>query len=140
MTEFEFRLHEVKSSPMTFMPVFVLGGKYAEPAEEDTAFGGSRRTRYALNIAAVAPTAELFNADRAWVRSFWSDLVPRAVSIASYVNFMSEFEEDRIRASYGAEKWRGGHGEPAEYVRDNVKGPATVDGKRRAHGGPGCGP
>jgi hypothetical protein len=96
----------LKTSPMSFMPVFVLGGKYAEPAEDDTAFGGSRRTRYALNIAAVAPTAELLDADRAWVRSFWSDLVPHAGSVASYVNFMSEFEEDRIRASYGAGKYQ----------------------------------
>ena len=95
----------LKTSPMSFMPVFVLGGKYAEPAEDDTAFGGSRRTRYALNIAAVAPTAEVLDADRAWVRSFWSDLVPHAGSVASYVNFMSEFEEDRIRASYGAGKY-----------------------------------
>jgi hypothetical protein len=28
-----------KASPMPFMPVFVLGGRYAEPAEEDTASG-----------------------------------------------------------------------------------------------------
>jgi FAD/FMN-containing dehydrogenase len=96
----------LKASPMTFMPVFVLGGKYAEPAEDDTSFGGSRRTRYALNIAAIAPTAELLDADRAWVRSFWTDLVPHAGSVASYVNFMSEFEEDRIRASYGAGKYQ----------------------------------
>ena len=95
-----------KASPMSFMPVFVLGGKYAEPAEASSAFGGSRRTRYALNIAAVAPTAELLEADRAWVRSFWADLVPHAGGAASYVNFMSEFEEDRIIASYGAEKYQ----------------------------------
>jgi FAD/FMN-containing dehydrogenase len=96
----------LKSSPMSFMPVFVLGGEYAGPAEEDTAFGGSRRTRYALNIAAVAPTAPLLAADRAWARSLWNDLVPHAGSVASYVNFMAEFEEDRIRASYGAEKYQ----------------------------------
>lgn len=96
----------LKTSPMSFVPVFVLGGKYAEPAEDDTAFGGSRRTRYVLNIAALAPTAELLDTDRAWVRSFWSDLVPHAGSVASYVNFMSEFEEDRIRASYGAGKYQ----------------------------------
>jgi FAD/FMN-containing dehydrogenase len=95
-----------KASPMTFMPTFVLGGKYAEAAEGDTAFGGSRRTRYALNIAALAPTAEVLDADRAWVRSFWSDLVPYADGVASYVNFMTEFEDDRIIASYGAEKYQ----------------------------------
>jgi FAD/FMN-containing dehydrogenase len=95
----------LKASPMSLMPVFMLGGKYAEPAEQDTAFGGSRQTRYALNIGAIAPTAELLDADRAWVRSFWADLVPHAGSVGGYVNFMSEFEEDRIVASYGAGKY-----------------------------------
>jgi hypothetical protein len=95
-----------KASPLSFMPTFVLGGEYAEPSEQDTAFGSSRRTRYALNIAAVAPTAEMLDADRAWVRPFWADLVPSAGGTGSYVNFMSEFEQDRIMASYGAEKYQ----------------------------------
>ena len=94
-----------KSSPMSFMPTFVLGGEYARRDDADTAFGGSRRTRYVLNIAAVAPTAELLDADRAWARAFWADLVPHATGVGSYVNFMSEFEQDRIVASYGAEKY-----------------------------------
>ena len=84
------------------------------------AFGGSRRTRYALNIAAVAPTAELLEADRAWVRSFWADLVPHAGGAASYVNFMSEFEEDRIIASYGAEKYQRLSRIKAEYDPANL--------------------
>jgi FAD/FMN-containing dehydrogenase len=109
-----------KASPMSFMPVFVLGGKYAEPAEEDSAFGGSRRTRYVLNIAAIAPTAELYEADRAWVRSFWTDLVPAAGGAGSYVNFMSEFEEDRIIASYGAEKYQRLSRIKAEYDPTNL--------------------
>ena len=95
-----------KASPMSFTPTYLLGGKYAEPAEQDTAFGGSRRARYALDIAALAPTAELLEADRAWARSFWADLVPHAGSTACYVNFMAEFEQDRIIASYGAEKYQ----------------------------------
>jgi FAD/FMN-containing dehydrogenase len=94
-----------KASPMSFMPVFVLGGAYAEPADEETAFGGNRQTRYALNIAALASTPELLDADRRWVRSFWADLVPQASSVGSYVNFMTEFEEDRVRASYSADKY-----------------------------------
>jgi hypothetical protein len=109
-----------KASPMSFMPTFVLGGKYAEPSEEDTAFGGSRRTRYALNIAAVAPTAEELETDRAWVRSFWADLVPSAGGTGSYVNFMSEFEEDRIVASYGAEKYQRLSQIKAKYDRTNL--------------------
>jgi FAD/FMN-containing dehydrogenase len=109
-----------RSSPMSFMPVFVLGGEYAEPAEDDTAFGGSRRTRYALNIAAVAPTAELLDADRAWVRAFWADLVPAAGGEGSYVNFMSEFEPDRIMASYGAQKYERLSRIKAEYDPANL--------------------
>ena len=94
-----------KASPMSFMPMFVLGGNYARHAEDETAFGGSRQTCYVLNIAAVAPTAELLEADRGWVRAFWSDLVPHAAGVGSYVNFMSEFEPDRLIASYGREKY-----------------------------------
>ncbi len=109
-----------KQSPMSFMPMFVLGGRYADRSDDDTAFGGSRRTRYALNIAAVAPTPELLDADRTWVREFWADLVPHASGVGSYVNFMAEFEEDRIRASYGAEKYDRLSRIKREYDPDNV--------------------
>src|ERR1039458_5092956 len=72
------------------------------------------------STAAVAPTAELLEADRAWVRSFWTDLVPHAGGVASYVNFMSEFEEDRIVASYGAEKSQRLSQIKAEYAPTNL--------------------
>ena len=110
----------LKASPMSFTPTFVLGGKYAEQPEEDTAFGGSRRTRYVLNITAMAPTAELLDADRAWARSIWSDLVPHAGGVAGYVNFMSEFEEDRIINSYGARKYQRLSQVKAKYDPDNL--------------------
>ena len=94
-----------KASPMSLMPIFVLGGKYAEPGDDDTAFGGSRRIMYVLNIAALALDAELLDTDRSWVRAFWADLVPHSGGVGSYVNFMSEFEPDRVMASYGSEKY-----------------------------------
>jgi len=109
-----------KASPMSFVPMFVLGGAYAEHADAETAFGGSRQTRYVVNIAAVAPTAELLEADRAWVRAFWSDLVPHAAGVGSYVNFMSEYEQDRVVASYGAEKYDRLSQIKATYDPDNV--------------------
>jgi FAD/FMN-containing dehydrogenase len=109
-----------KSSPMSFMPVFVLGGEYARRDDADTAFGGRRTTEFVLNIAAIAPTPELLEADRAWARSFWSDLVPHAGGVGSYVNFMSEFEEDRVRASYGAAKYDRLAQVKATYDPDNV--------------------
>jgi FAD/FMN-containing dehydrogenase len=94
-----------KSSPMSFMPIFVLGGRYAEVPDDETAFGGRRKTRYVVNIAAIAPTPELLDADRAWVRSLWSDLVPEAGGVGGYVNFMTDLDEDRVKASYGTEKY-----------------------------------
>jgi FAD/FMN-containing dehydrogenase len=109
-----------KASPMSFMPTFVLGGEYARHSDSETAFGGSRSTRYALNIAAVAPDADLLDADRAWARAFWADLVPHAGTVASYVNFMSEFEDDRVMAAYGKEKYERLAQIKAKYDPDNV--------------------
>ncbi|MDQ6673795.1 MAG: FAD-linked oxidoreductase, partial [Chloroflexota bacterium] len=59
------------ASPLSFVPVFDLSGAYSRVAEDATAFGGSRSARYVFNIAAGCPTPELYEADRAWVRSFW---------------------------------------------------------------------
>ena len=43
--------------------------------------------------------------ERAWVRSFWDALRPYSSSSGSYVNFIGEADDDRIRAAYGAEKY-----------------------------------
>jgi hypothetical protein len=40
--------------------------------------------------------------------------------VASYVNFMSEFQEDRIPASYGAEKYQ-----RLSQIKANIR-PATA--------------
>ena len=109
-----------KASPMSFVPIFVLGGNYARHAEDETAFGGGRQTRYVLNIAAIAPTAELLQTDRGWVRAFWSDLVPHAAGVGGYVNFMSEFEQDRVVASYGPKKYERLSRIKATYDPDNL--------------------
>jgi hypothetical protein len=44
-------------------------------------------------------------ADRAWVRSFWDALHPYTPGIGCYVNSMTEFEENRVRAAYGPAKY-----------------------------------
>ncbi|MFJ7217077.1 FAD-binding oxidoreductase [Amycolatopsis sp. NPDC098790] len=94
-----------KTSPMSIMPIFSMRGAFTEADEAATAFGGARRTSLAVNIAAIAAEAEPFAADRAWVREFWEALVPFSSNSAGYVNFMAEYEADRIRASYGPEKY-----------------------------------
>jgi FAD/FMN-containing dehydrogenase len=96
-----------KASPLSFMPVFPLGGAYADVEDDATAFGGPRSAGFIFNIAGVAPPneASLFEVDRAWVRSFWEALRRYASGAGSYVNFMAEYEEDRVRAAYGPEKY-----------------------------------
>ena len=94
-----------KTSGMSFTPIFCLGGCFAEVADDATAFGGRRSTRYVVNVAAIAQTREELDADRQWARDYWSALVPHASGVGGYVNFMSEYEEDRVRAAYGAGKY-----------------------------------
>ncbi|MCU1353116.1 MAG: linked oxidase-like protein [Acidimicrobiales bacterium] len=94
-----------KSAPLSFLPIFVLGGAFARVDDDATAFGGRRDVRYVVNISATADTQELYEADRAWVRAFWADLVAHAPDAGSYVNFMTEIEGDRVRSAYGTEKF-----------------------------------
>ena len=96
-----------KKSPLSFLPTFRLDGKYLARSDADSAFGGSRSGGYVLNIAAHAPPGsprDLYEADRAWVRSFWDAMRPHATGSGSYVNFMADVEEDRVKAAYGPEK------------------------------------
>jgi FAD/FMN-containing dehydrogenase len=90
-----------KASPLSFAPIFALGGAYARVPEDQTAFGGSRQTRWAFNIAAIAADRDALAHDRIWVRDFWAALRPHANSSGSYINFLADDDEGRIRASYG---------------------------------------
>jgi FAD/FMN-containing dehydrogenase len=90
-----------RRSPFSVMPMFPLGGAYADAGEDDTALAGSRSARFNISIDSIAPTSELFDADRDWVRSLWSALQPFAAGWGGYVNFMGEYEDGRVRAAYG---------------------------------------
>jgi FAD/FMN-containing dehydrogenase len=94
-----------KQSPLSMVPVFVLDGAYAAVGADETAFGGNRQARIVFNIMGGAPTPELYEGERAWVRSFWEALRPQASNAGGYVNFMVEQEEDRVRAAYGPAKY-----------------------------------
>jgi FAD/FMN-containing dehydrogenase len=109
-----------KSSPLTLVPIFELSGGYRRTGDDATAFGGRRSAGYVFNISAACPTPELFAADRAWVRAFWTALRPYASGSGSYVNFMAEYEEDRVRAAYGAAKYDRLSRIKREYDPDNV--------------------
>jgi len=90
-----------KNSPLSIVLFYRLDGAYSEVGDDDTAFGGGRSPRYALFIIGVCPVPELLPAERAWVRGLWEGLTPHTIGSGSYVNAMSEFKEDQIRASYG---------------------------------------
>ena len=109
-----------KASPLSFLPIFVLGGAYSRAGDNASAFGGSRDIKDVVNISAACATPELLEADRAWVRAFWSDLVQHASGVGSYVNFMSEYDENRVRAAYGVEKYERLARIKADYDPNNV--------------------
>jgi FAD/FMN-containing dehydrogenase len=90
------------TSPLTAFPIFQLGGAIGRVGEGEMAFNG-RGAGHTLNINATTATADGFDEEREWSRSFWSALEPHHTSV--YVNFLMEEGEDRIRQAYGAEKY-----------------------------------
>jgi FAD/FMN-containing dehydrogenase len=95
-----------KQSPMSLLIAFPMGGAFCQVGDEATAFGGSRAQGIMVNAAAIAPEPGLLAADRDWARQLWAGLRPHAPGSASYVNFMTDYEADRVRASYGPAKYQ----------------------------------
>ncbi|MCA1706710.1 MAG: FAD-binding oxidoreductase [Actinobacteria bacterium] len=89
-------------SPLTTFPIWQLGGAVARVADEEAAFSG-RGAGHTFNITGMTATAEGFDAEREWVRSFWSVLEPHQTSV--YVNFLMEEGQERVRQAYGREKY-----------------------------------
>jgi FAD/FMN-containing dehydrogenase len=95
-----------KTSPRTIMPVFPLHGAIADLADDATAYGGPRTPYYMVDLETACDDSEQLAADRAWVRSLWDALRPLTGNAGSYVNFISELDDDeRVRASYGPAKY-----------------------------------
>src|SRR5437762_3528861 len=88
--------------PLTSFPIWQMGGAVARVDEHETPFGG-RRAAFTYNIGCATETADGFDEEREWVRSFWSALEPWHQTV--YVNFLENEGEERIRAAYGAEKY-----------------------------------
>jgi FAD/FMN-containing dehydrogenase len=95
-----------KNSPLSGVFFYRLDEAYSQAGEDDTAFSGGRSPRYAVFIVAVCPTPQLLAADRAWARSLWQALHPHSLGGGAYVNAMSEFDDDRVRAAYGPAKYQ----------------------------------
>src|ERR671930_407242 len=89
-------------SPFTAFPIWQMGGAVARVGEDDSAFGG-RSAGFTYNIGACTETSEGFGDERQWVRDFWSALEPYHMVV--YVNFLGDEGQDRVRESYGADKY-----------------------------------
>jgi FAD/FMN-containing dehydrogenase len=90
------------TSPISSVALWQMGGAVARVGESETAFNG-RDVGFTFNINGNSETAEGFDAEREWARTYWSALAPHHTSV--YVNFLMEEGEERIRQAYGAEKY-----------------------------------
>lgn len=109
-----------KTSPLSVMLIYRLDEAYTDVDEDDTAFGGGRTPRYSVFLVAVAPDKSLLAADRAWVRSFWDALQPAAQGDGSYVNALTDYDDDRLRATYGHDKLARLRSIKTKYDPDNL--------------------
>ena len=89
-------------SPVTSIALWQMGGAVARVREDETAFNG-RDAAFTFNINGNTESAEGFDREREWARSYWSRLAPYHTSV--YVNFLMEEGEERIRQAYGAQKY-----------------------------------
>jgi FAD/FMN-containing dehydrogenase len=90
------------ASPITSVALWQMGGAVARIDESETAFNG-RDAGFTFNINGNSKTADGFDAEREWARTYWSALEPYHSSV--YVNFLMDEGEDRIRQAYGPERY-----------------------------------
>ncbi len=90
-----------KTSPMSAVLFYRLDHAYSAVADDETAFGGGRTDRYVMFAIAQSPVPELLDAERDWARGFYDALQPHAINTGSYINGMTEYDEDRLQASFG---------------------------------------
>ena len=90
------------SSPITSIALWQLGGAMSRVGEDDTPFNG-RKSGHTFNINGNVIDGTGFDAEREWVRSFWTALQPHHTGV--YVNFLGEEGEQRVREAYGPAKY-----------------------------------
>jgi FAD/FMN-containing dehydrogenase len=109
-----------KQSPQSAFFIYRLDGAYSEIGDDDTAFGGGRSPRYAVFLLAIAEEPAMLATDTRWAREFWDALQPVSMGRGSYLNGEAEYPDDRVRASFGPEKYARLAALKARYDPDNV--------------------
>ena len=105
------------SSPLTSFPIWQMGGAVARVGDDETAFNG-RTAAFTYNIGASTETEEGFAEEREWVRSFWDAIAPWHQGV--YVNFLGDEGAERVRQSYGPEKYDRLQALKRKYDPDNL--------------------
>jgi FAD binding domain/Berberine and berberine like len=90
-------------SPLTAFPIWQMGGAISRVGDDETAFDG-RGAGHTFNITAATADRDGFDAEREWVRDFWSALEPHQTD-GTYVNFLMNEGEERVREAYGSQKY-----------------------------------
>ena len=103
-------------SPVTSVGVWQMGGAVSRVGEDETAFNG-RGAGHTFNINGNALSAEGFEEEREWARSYWSALSPHHRGV--YVNFLMD-EKERVREAYGDQKYERLKSIKRTYDPDNV--------------------
>ena len=104
------------ASPVTVFSIYHLGGAVARVGEDDAAFTG-RNAGHTVNTIGITRTGDGFDPEREWARGLWSALEPHHQN--TYVNFLMEEGEERIRQAYGPEKYDRLKGLKRKYDPDN---------------------
>jgi FAD/FMN-containing dehydrogenase len=89
-------------SPRSAVTAWQLGGAVARVGGDETAFG-SRSSGYLLDLLGATDSAPGFEQERDWARDGWAALA--APHAGAYVNWLMEEGEDRVRQSYGDERY-----------------------------------
>ena len=88
-------------SPGSYSLLFQLGGAISKVREHDSAFSG-RDAPHAITLDGVS--SEEGQDDIEWVQDYFSSLRPFSTG-GVYMNFLGTEGQDRVRASYGADKY-----------------------------------
>jgi FAD/FMN-containing dehydrogenase len=86
-------------TPLSTMHLYPINGAAARVGNKDTAWN-YRNATWAMVIAGVDPDPANDDLITAWARGYWEALHPHSAG-GSYINFMMEEGDDRIKATYG---------------------------------------
>lgn len=89
------------TSPLSMVPIFLMGGAITRANRGETAFG-QRHAPYNINIASMWQDPSESHRHVAWTREVYRAIRPYATGDV-YVNFLGEEGPDRVRAAYGEE-------------------------------------